>query len=156
MSARRRLVVSLAAMAVLVVAATAAFAVPDRTAKSEAAMSAASELAPGLSASLRVAGGNRYETAAEVSALAWQSPETIAVYLATGEGFADALSTGASTWHQGPVLLAARDTLPAAAIAELERLRPCYIITVGGTVAISDAVRVQAETYADPAACGGE
>lgn len=106
--------------------------------------------------SVRLSGADRYATAADVSRELWGAPENVAtVYLASGEGFADALSIGPSTYADGPLLLTRRDELPAATVEEMERLAPCYVVVVGGTAAISDAVAGQADALADPAACEG-
>lgn len=104
-------------------------------------------------ATFRLSGADRYETAAEVSA-AWTPEETVTVFLASGENYPDALSMGASTFLEGPLLLTRRDALPQATIDELDRLQPCFVVVVGGEAAVSDAVALEADSYADPAACG--
>ena len=97
---------------------------------------------------VRIHGANRYATAAAVSEALWSEEyPPMAVYLATGEGYADALAMGASTVGTGPLLLTAKDRLPAETIAELERLRPCFVVAVGGTSVISDSVLRQADRY---------
>lgn len=103
---------------------------------------------------LRVSGRDRYETAAEMSFLTWE-PETAAVvFLASGTSLPDALAVGPSARDLGPVLLTERDRLPDATRAELQRLRPCLVVVVGGTPSVSDAVFADAEQYADPAGAG--
>jgi putative cell wall-binding protein len=68
------------------------------------------------------------------------------VYLATGEGYADALSAGpAAAQFDGPLLLTTPGSLPASVLAELERLAPAEVIVVGGTSVISNAVISQVE-----------
>ena len=107
-------------------------------------------------ASVRLSGADRYATAADVSRELWGAPENVAtVYLASGEGFADALAIGPSTYADGPLLLTRRDELPAATAEEMQRLAPCSVVVVGGTAAVSDAVAAQADALADPAACEG-
>lgn len=106
-------------------------------------------------ASVRISGADRYATAADVSATLWDPELVQTVYLASGEGFADALAIGPSTYADGPLLLARRDELPSATVAEMQRLQPCFIVVVGGTAAISDAVAGQADALADPARCAG-
>jgi putative cell wall-binding protein len=103
---------------------------------------------------LRLSGADRYETSAEISFAAWAPEDTITVFLASGENYPDALSIGASTFTEGPLLLTRRDALPQATVEELDRLRPCFVVVVGGESAVSDAVAEQADTYTDPAACG--
>ena len=106
--------------------------------------------------SVRLSGADRYATAADVSRTLWPVADTVeTVYLASGEGFADALAIGPSTYADGPLLLTRRDELPAATVEEMQRLAPCYVVVVGGTAAISDAVADQADALADPTACEG-
>ncbi|MCI2240464.1 cell wall-binding repeat-containing protein [Paenibacillus sp. TRM 82003] len=102
---------------------------------------------------LRLSGSDRYETAAEVSAAVWEPGAAPIVFIASGTSFPDALAAGPSTLGVGPLLLTERDALPAATRAELQRLRPCYVVAVGGTASVSDAVFTDAEQYADPAGC---
>jgi putative cell wall-binding protein len=93
-------------------------------------------------------GGNRYETAAAISRAAFGVGVPVA-YLATGSNFPDALSGGALAGRNGgPILLVARDSIPAATATELARLRPQRIVILGGTAVISDTVRTAAAKYA--------
>ncbi len=88
----------------------------------------------------RVAGTNRYETAVEMSQLAF-TPGVPVVFVASGEGFADALAAGAAAGTMGgPVLLTARSSLPTVVRSELIRLRPRQVIVVGGTGVVSTTV----------------
>lgn len=104
---------------------------------------------------LRLSGNDRYETAAEVSATTWLDGEPIVVALASGTSFPDALVWGASGlgYGSGPLLLTERDRLPDATRAELARLRPCFLVVLGGTPSVSDAVVADAEQYVDPTPC---
>jgi putative cell wall-binding protein len=102
---------------------------------------------------LRLSGGNRYATAVEISKVQWEPTKTGVVHLANGEAYADALAMGPTTMGLGPLLLTAKDFLPAETEAELARLQPCIIIVVGGTGAVSDAVAAQADRYADVTRC---
>jgi putative cell wall-binding protein len=104
-------------------------------------------------ATLRLSGGDRFETAAEVSRANWDYETTAVVYLASGENYPDALAMGASTFGAGPLLLTRRDALPQATVEELERLAPCMVVVVGGTAAVSDAVAQQADGFTDPESC---
>jgi putative cell wall-binding protein len=93
----------------------------------------------------RVAGPDRYATAAEVSRRffpAGLSPDYPAVMVASGEGFPDALSASSvsAAVPQNPVLLTRRDQLPAATSSELARLRPASVLVVGGAAAVSESV----------------
>jgi putative cell wall-binding protein len=96
----------------------------------------------------RMAGANRYATAAAVSA-AHYDPGVNKVYIANGEGFADALAGAPAAAVDGaPLLLALRDSIPQPTIDELTRLGPNEIVILGGTGVISDAVASQLEAYA--------
>jgi putative cell wall-binding protein len=91
----------------------------------------------------RWGGADRYAVAAKVSAESF-SPGGV-VFLASGTGFADALSVGAQGARMGgPTLLTTRDRMPAATEAELRRLTPWRIWVVGGTGAVSEAVYTKA------------
>ncbi|MDR2996667.1 MAG: cell wall-binding repeat-containing protein [Microbacterium sp.] len=86
----------------------------------------------------RLAGQNRFGTAADVATL-WDSSDV--VYLASGMNFPDALSGAAAAGAVGaPVLLTAKDTLPPETKAALARLRPSRIVVLGGTGVVSAAV----------------
>jgi hypothetical protein len=88
----------------------------------------------------RVAGANRYATAALFSANLVQPKRPVA-YVATGAAFPDALSAGPASGFEGsPVLLVTRDSVPAEVKAELCRVNPGHIVVMGGPGAISDAV----------------
>ncbi|MCT9819644.1 cell wall-binding repeat-containing protein [Microbacterium sp. W1N] len=88
----------------------------------------------------RIAGENRFETAASLSAATFGAGAPVA-YLATGANFPDALSAaGPAGRAGGPVLLALRDELPAATRAELARLRPERVVVVGDSASISASV----------------
>lgn len=90
----------------------------------------------------RLAGADRYATAAAISRRFYGSATT--VFVATGAGFADGLSAGpAAARLGGPVLFTTRDTIPAATRNEITRLRPQRIVVVGGSGVISEAVRGQ-------------
>src|SRR5207244_6365999 len=91
----------------------------------------------------RLAGNGRVETAAAVSAAAFL-PGVPAAYVATADGFADALAAGpAAVKGSGPVLLTSGTSLPAATAAELDRLKPGRIVVLGGTAAVPDSVVAQ-------------
>jgi hypothetical protein len=100
-------------------------------------------------ATLRFWGRDRYETAVAVSEFWWDYDNTIVVYLATGRDFPDALAAGPSTFFLGPLLLVDRDRLPEPTRRELEVLRPCVIIAVGGPGVIRDAVLEEADGYTE-------
>lgn len=115
------------------------------------ALEALSAVSP--AGNLRLSGADRYETAAQISAATWPDASATEVVLASGTTFPDALAWGASGLGGGPLLLTERDRLPDATRAELIRLQPCYLVVLGGTPSISDAVFADAEQYVDPTAC---
>lgn len=86
----------------------------------------------------RVAGDNRYETAAEL-AKDWDTSQDI--FVATGQNWPDALAGAARAGAtDSPVLLVKSDLIPAATWAELERLDPGRIFVLGGPLAIGPEV----------------
>lgn len=96
----------------------------------------------------RMAGGNRYATAARVATTAFTGPVP-QVLIATGTDFPDALAAGAvGARTDSPVLLVSRNSLPAETAAALRQLQPRRIVLVGGTSAVSTAVADQLRTHA--------
>jgi len=88
----------------------------------------------------RQSGRDRYSTAAQISARHFNSGVPV-VYVATGENYPDALTGGpAAAKLGGPILLTRKDTVPAATVAELKRLKPRRIVVLGGTGVVSRAV----------------
>ena len=101
----------------------------------------------------RIAGGDRYETAAAVSQGTFPAG-TATVYVATGESFPDALAAGPAAAHaEGPVLLTRRADLPASVASELQRLAPGDIVLVGGEHAVGSGVEAALDSYAPVDAC---
>src|SRR5439155_288281 len=87
----------------------------------------------------RIAGNDRYATAAALSAATFPTATNIA-YLAAGGSFADALAAGAVAAHHGsPLLLDNPVAPPTDVLDELHRLAPSSLIAVGGTAALSAA-----------------
>ncbi|HEX6139729.1 MAG TPA: cell wall-binding repeat-containing protein [Candidatus Limnocylindria bacterium] len=98
--------------------------------------------------SVRVAGSDRYGTAAAVSSVSF-APGVGVAYVATGANFPDALAVGsAASQAGGPVLLVKRDEIPSATAAELARLKPGRIVVVGGAGVVSDQVAAWLAGYA--------
>ncbi len=92
---------------------------------------------------IRIAGPNRYATAAAVSASAF-SPGVGTAIIATGANFPDALAGGpAGVEWGGPVLLVQQNAIPASTMTELKRLHPGRIVVLGGTSAVSASVAGQ-------------
>ena len=83
----------------------------------------------------RLAGSNRFATAAAISASAFD-PGVPAAYVATGGNFPDALAGGpVAALKGGPILLLG--SIPGATAAELTRLQPQKIVILGGTGVVS-------------------
>ena len=96
----------------------------------------------------RLAGANRYATAAAISRDAFPRDVPVA-YVATGMNFPDALAgVAAAGSGGGPVLLTKPNELPAETAAELGRLRPGRIVVLGGTSVISGTVASALAPYA--------
>jgi putative cell wall-binding protein len=90
----------------------------------------------------RIAGDDRYRTAAKIAQeYAPFTPGEGVVYVATGQGFADALSAAAAAAYlDAPLLLTAPTSLPSVIRSEIVRLKPHTIIIVGGTSVVSSGV----------------
>ena len=80
---------------------------------------------------VRVAGADRYATAAAVSAATFPAGAPIA-YVATGADYPDALTAAAAAGGRGPVLLAGAGGVPDTTRFELQRLHPSRVVIVGG------------------------
>ncbi len=89
----------------------------------------------------RIGGGDRFETAALVSAEGFPDGAGT-VFVASGRAFPDALAGGpAAAALDAPILLVEPDgPVPPATAAELSRLMPLHIVVLGGPAAVSDAV----------------
>ncbi|HET8571406.1 MAG TPA: cell wall-binding repeat-containing protein [Candidatus Limnocylindria bacterium] len=97
---------------------------------------------------VRYSGANRYATAASVSFNRYKTVPVPVVYIATGTGFADALSAGpAAAKEGGPVLLVAPTGIPTETASELTRLKPKKIVVVGGTGVVSDKIKSDLAKY---------
>jgi putative cell wall-binding protein len=101
----------------------------------------------------RIAGADRYETAAVLQEIATAThcgycPAAAAPILASGTTYADAL--GASNSPMNPILLTERDTLPGPTRSALQKYAAKAdgndpLIIAGGTAAISTAVEQQVQ-----------
>ncbi|MGB7447959.1 MAG: cell wall-binding repeat-containing protein [Ornithinimicrobium sp.] len=109
----------------------------------------------------RVAGTDRYATAAAL--VPEFRNEVSTVYVVNGGAFADAASAASAAaagvvpdvsrgraWAPAPMVLTRRDSLPAATRAALRGLSLERIVIVGGPGVVSDAVREDLKSYADP------
>lgn len=87
----------------------------------------------------RLAGPDRWGTSAAISTALFGTADV--VWVASGQEFPDALAGGAAAARDGaPLLLVARDTVPAPVEAELRRLAPSRIVLLGGTASVTEAV----------------
>lgn len=110
---------------------------------------------------VRVAGDDRFSTAVRISQSVFSDDETPVepvgpaidrtrearvVYLASGRGFADALSAAPAAAHLGgPLLLSDTTEVPAVVLAEIARLDPERVVVVGGETSLSPRVVDQVE-----------
>ena len=95
---------------------------------------------------VRVAGEDRYATAAEIAEEV--APGAERVFLATGRDFPDALAAGPIAGARGwPILLVERDRMPRATADALDRLAPAAITVLGGPRAVADTVVQQAGAH---------
>jgi putative cell wall-binding protein len=90
----------------------------------------------------RIAGNDRYETAAAVASRF--PPGGAAVYVANGLAFADALTGGAAAATAGvPLVLVDPNRAPATVLDTLRTLQPAELRVLGGQAAVSDATMAQ-------------
>lgn len=98
------------------------------------------QLAGGGAAVERVAGPDRWSTAAALAAEVGAGPGG-AVFAAAGHTWPDALSAGPAAARSGaPLVLVAPDGVPAATAAAVLALDPAHAVLLGGTDVVSDAV----------------
>ena len=83
----------------------------------------------------RIAGNDRYETAALAAKKAW--PTAIKAYIASGENFPDALSY---QFSDGPLLLVRKNEVPFSTRDALMLMGVRKIEIIGGSAAVSAAV----------------
>jgi len=88
-----------------------------------------------LAATTRIAGADRYATAAAISGEAFASASS--VFVASGAGFADALAGAAAAAAIGvPVLLTAASSLSGYTRVEVGRLGSSTVVVLGGPAAV--------------------
>jgi subtilisin family serine protease len=88
----------------------------------------------------RLAGADRFATAAAITKATYV-PFVPYLFIATGAGFPDALAGGAVAAQTGsPLLLVKQNSVPAATLAEIQRLQPSEIYVLGGTSVVSNTV----------------
>jgi len=97
----------------------------------------------------RVAGNNRYETAAAIAdemGTVGSTGGLKTAIIATGTNFADALSGGPVAYKGNfPILLVTPDSVPSATEAELNSLGIQQVLILGGTAAVSNATQSDLE-----------
>ncbi len=92
----------------------------------------------------RIAGENRYETAADVATFDHERADD--VVLAIGSAFADALAAAPlAGLEDAPVLLTEHDNLPQSTIEALQELETSHVWIMGGPLAVSYEVEAELE-----------
>lgn len=97
----------------------------------------------------RIAGADRYQTAAKVAEIVGVDgviiePQSEAVYVATGGNWPDALSAGVAASSSGTTLVLTRkDEVPAASMDALVSIDPPRIVVLGGEGVVSEDVMDQ-------------
>lgn len=95
----------------------------------------------------RLAGEDRYGTAAKVAAQFGSAPSV--VYVATGANYPDALGAAARAGRSNaPVLLTRKGSIPSATRSALRGLQPDRIVVLGSTGVITGGVVTQLKRYA--------
>ncbi len=92
----------------------------------------------------RLAGEDRFATAAAIAADAFDAADVDRVYLATGTEFADALAGGAAAAAAGAPLLLTGETLPQATADQLAAFSPVDVVVLGGTAVVPPNVASEA------------
>lgn len=109
---------------------------------SDAVLATLRTVAPSVS---RVFGSDRYDTARALARDAYGASGAPVVYLATGDGYADALAAGpAAASVDAPVVLVAGsdENVDDATLALLDELRTTRVVIVGGTGVVSEGIRL--------------
>jgi putative cell wall-binding protein len=87
----------------------------------------------------RIAGNNRFETAANIITALGIKTENI--YIANGDGFADALTGSVLAAKSGaPMLLANADNMPWATLQTINKNPNAHFAILGGTSAVNEEV----------------
>lgn len=90
---------------------------------------------------VRIAGEDRYDTAALISKKGWENGSEVVV-IARGDNFADALAGAPLAKKvEAPILLSKSDKLPDVTKIELSRLKTEKVILLGGEEALSKSVK---------------
>ncbi|MCM6764088.1 cell wall-binding repeat-containing protein, partial [Rathayibacter sp. ZW T2_19] len=103
---------------------------------------------PGVLTVTRIAGSDRQDTAAKVSAATFAANVPV-VFVATGGNFPDALAAApAAAKQNGPLLLVDRDSMSQPVRDELRRLKPSKIVVVGSDLSVSERLATELAAYA--------
>lgn len=90
----------------------------------------------------RLQGADRFATAVRIAQAVAGAATPNSVYLANGDGFADALSVApVAARLQLPVLLTSSDTLPAVTLSYLLDAHVSHVTLIGSSVVISDSIK---------------
>lgn len=98
-------------------------------------------LMPAGTVSQRLAGADRFGTAASITQNTFPNGSAPVVYITVGDNYPDALSAAPAAAHGGGVvLLTEKWSIPEATRQEINRLRPSQIVVAGGEGVISNDV----------------
>ena len=104
--------------------------------------------APSTPGVTRVAGTDRYDTSARLATTTFGTRAVPVAYIASGTGFADALSGAAAAGaNASPILLVSPTSIPASTASALRSLEPARIVVLGGTSAVSAGVEASLAAY---------
>lgn len=93
----------------------------------------------------RLAGQDRYETAATIAQKGWTQSEV--AILVSGENFPDALvAASLAKHHDAPILLARKNNLPEDTVLALSHLKVKRVILVGGSGVLSEQLQVDLQS----------
>ncbi|MCS5721112.1 glycosyl hydrolase family 8 [Herbiconiux sp. CPCC 203407] len=115
-----------------------------------------SSLAPTGAEVVRIGGADRYAVSAAVSSRTFDDASPRVAYAASGQVFPDALSGSAAAGADGaPVLLVARDSVPAPIATELGRLDADSVLVLGGSNTVSASTFAALDRTAPATRVGG-
>lgn len=103
---------------------------------------------PRLITSSRLAGADRFATAAEVAEALVEPASGGTVFVVNGLDYPDALSAGGAS-RDDPLLMVTPTSIPAVTAAQLTRIEPDRIVVVGGTGVVSNSVFTALQGYVD-------
>ena len=95
----------------------------------------------------RIAGRNRYESAAQISREQFTNAKKVIVV--NSQKYADALSATTLSDGRYSILYTEKDTLPTATRNEIQRLNPIEVYLLGGKQSISDGIENILKKYAN-------